>query len=108
MSRSIAAYDALSTFRVPPKKAKAVVEAWEAKVRNVATKSDLERAEKLLTQKTVDLGRELRGSIKEISDRVKTHTEQINTLSQTIVTQGIELRAEMKEQGSELKNPFRT
>ncbi|WP_248767271.1 hypothetical protein [Pseudomonas sp. MWU12-2345] len=103
MSRSMAMYDALSDISVPPEKAKAVVEAWEAEVRNVATKSDLVRAEKQLIQKTVDLGRELRGSIKEISDTVKTHTEQINTLSQAIVTQRIELRAEMKEQGSEIR-----
>ncbi|WP_248800646.1 hypothetical protein [Pseudomonas sp. MWU13-2105] len=103
MSRSMAVYDALSDISVPPEKAKAVVEAWEAEVRNVATKSDLERTEKLLTQKTVDLGRELRGSIKELGDTVKNHGEQINALSQAIVTQGIELRAEMKEQGSGLR-----
>ncbi|WP_338525200.1 hypothetical protein NUH87_06040 [Pseudomonas batumici] len=104
MSRSMAVYDALSAISVPPEKAKAVVKAWEAEVRNVATKSDLVRAEKLLIQKTVDLGRELRGSIKEVSDTVKIHGEQINALSQAIITQGIELRAEIKDQGNELRS----
>ncbi|WP_248799295.1 hypothetical protein [Pseudomonas sp. MWU13-2105] len=103
MSRSMALYNALSDISVPPEKAKAVVEAWEAEVRNIATKSDLVRAEKQLIQKTVDLGRELRGSTQEISDTVKTHGGQINTLSQAIVTQGIELRAEIKEQGNDFR-----
>src|SRR5450830_480099 len=103
MSRSMALYNALSAISVPPEKAKAVVEAWEAEVRNVATKSDLVRVEKQLIQKTVDLGRELRGSSKELGDTVKTHGEQINALSQAIVTQGIELRAEIKEQGNDFR-----
>ncbi|NWB88872.1 hypothetical protein [Pseudomonas gingeri] len=103
MSRSMALYNALSAISVPPEKAKAVVEAWEAEVRNVATKSDLVRVEKQLIQKTVDLGRDLRGSSKELGDTVKTHGEQINALSQAIVTQGIELRAEIKEQGNDLR-----
>ncbi|RBH55804.1 hypothetical protein C3F00_017135 [Pseudomonas sp. MWU13-2860] len=103
----MAVFDALSAISVPPEKAKAVVEAWEAEVRNTATKSDLVRAEKLLIQKTVDLGRELRGSIKELGDTVKTHGEQIHTLSQAIVTQGIELRAEMKEQNSSIRTEMK-
>ena len=103
MSRSMTLYNALSAISVPPDKATAVVEAWEDEMKTVASKSDLIRVEKQLVQKTIDLGRELRGSIKEISDTVKTHTVQINTLSQAIVTQGTELRAEMKEQGSELR-----
>ncbi|RBH52884.1 hypothetical protein C3F00_029605 [Pseudomonas sp. MWU13-2860] len=104
----MALYNALSAISVPPEKAKAVVEAWEAEVRNVATKSDLVRVEKQLIQKTVDLGRDLRGSSKELGDTVKTHGEQINALSQAIVTQGIELRAEIKEQGSEFRRAIET
>ncbi|NWA28558.1 hypothetical protein HX866_27080 [Pseudomonas gingeri] len=103
MSRSMTLYNALSVISVPPDKARAVVEAWETEMKTVASKSDLIRVEKQLVQKTIDLGRELRGSIKEISDTVKTHTVQINTLSQAIVTQGTELRAEMKEQGNEFR-----
>jgi len=42
MSISMAVFDALSAISVPPEKAKAVVEATEAEVRNTATKSDRE------------------------------------------------------------------
>ncbi|NWD71168.1 DUF1640 domain-containing protein, partial [Pseudomonas gingeri] len=110
MSRSMTLYNALSVISVPPDKARAVVEAWEDEMKTVASKSDLIRVEKQLVQKNIDLGRELRGSIKELSDTVKSigHSvkiqgEQINTLSQSIVTQGVELRTEIKEQGNEFR-----
>ncbi|WP_248795548.1 hypothetical protein [Pseudomonas sp. MWU13-2105] len=54
-------------------------------MQNLASKSALIRTEKQLIQKAVDLGRELRGSIKELGDTVKAQGERIDTLSQVIV-----------------------
>ncbi|NWA24461.1 hypothetical protein HX866_06130, partial [Pseudomonas gingeri] len=76
-------------------------------MQNLASKSALIRTEKQLIQKTVDLGRELRGSIKDLCDSVKAQGEQIGALALAMANQGNELRAEFKEQGNELRAEIR-
>jgi len=81
MKLSLSLYDALTAATTPANKAKAVVDAWEADVENLASKSDLLQTETHLKASIMELGSELRSSIRE---------------------QGIELRALIKEQGADL------
>ncbi|WP_248767089.1 DUF1640 domain-containing protein [Pseudomonas sp. MWU12-2345] len=79
MKLSLTLYDALTAATIPANKAKAVVDAWEADVENLASKSDLQQTET-----------HLKASISELGSAIRE--------------QGVELRALIKEQGAELRS----
>lgn len=83
MKSSITLYDALTSISMPSGKTKAVVEAWENEVKDLASKSDLGQTERHLKASISELGAELRVLIRE---------------------QGVELRSSVKEQGLELRS----
>lgn len=83
MKSSITLYDALTSISMPSGKTKAVVEAWENEVKDLASKSDLGQTERHLKASISELGAELRVVIRE---------------------QGVELRSSVKEQGLELRS----
>ncbi|MFQ6591053.1 MULTISPECIES: DUF1640 domain-containing protein [Pseudomonas] len=87
MKISLNLYDALTSISVPNDKAKAVVDAWEADVQQLASKSDLERTES-----------HLEGSISELRTDL---TALIKEQGAAIRTQGTELRALIERQGSQ-------
>jgi len=89
MTLALTFYDALTTVSIPSDKAKAVVQAWETEVENLASKSDLKQVETHLTQSITALGAEFRSSIKELQSSLRE--------------QGVELRAELKEQRAEFR-----
>ncbi|NWD72604.1 DUF1640 domain-containing protein [Pseudomonas gingeri] len=89
MTLALTFYDALTTVSIPSEKAKAVVQAWEAEVEDLASKSDLKQVETHLTYSITALGAELRSSIKALQSSLRE--------------QGVELRAELKEQRAEFR-----
>jgi len=60
MKISLNLYDALVSISVPNEKAKAVVDAWETDVEQLASKSDLIQTENHLKSSITELGSELR------------------------------------------------
>jgi len=79
MKLSLTLYDALTAATIPTNRARAVVDAWEADVENLASKADLLQTE--------------------------THLNaSISRLGSAIREQGVELRALIKEQGAELRS----
>ena len=89
MRLSLNLYDALTSISVPTHKAKAVVDAWEADVQQLASKSDLKRTES-----------RLEGSISELRTEI---TALIKGQSADIRTQGTELRALIERQSSQFE-----
>lgn len=89
MKISLNLYDALTSISVPNDKAKAVVDAWEAEVQQLASKSDLKRTESRLEGSISELRTDLTALIKEQGAGIKT--------------QGIELRALIERQSSQFE-----
>ncbi|MGY2200855.1 DUF1640 domain-containing protein [Pseudomonas gingeri] len=86
MEMSLTLYDALTTASIPANKAKAVVDVWEADMKNLATKSDLLHTEARLEARLS----ELRSVVREQGSEMRA--------------QGVELRALIKEQGADLRS----
>lgn len=115
MNLSLSLYDALTAASAPPEKAKAVADAWEADVPNLASRSDLQQTEQRLLASIAEQGKDLRNLIKDqcgelctagngkINDLRNTTNEQISELGSLLKEQNHELRSLIREQGSELR-----
>ncbi|NWB96424.1 DUF1640 domain-containing protein [Pseudomonas gingeri] len=90
MKLPLTLYDALTAATIPTNRAKAVVDAWEADVENLASKSDLQQTET-----------NLKASISELGSAIREQGVELRAL---IKEQSAELRALIKEQGSELRS----
>lgn len=89
MKISLNLYDALTAISVPKDKAKAVVDAWEDDVKNLASKSDLQQTEAHLKISISELGAAIR--------------EQGVALNAAINIQGVELRSLIERQSKEFQ-----
>ncbi|TFY93152.1 DUF1640 domain-containing protein [Pseudomonas nabeulensis] len=111
MRLSLNLYDALTSISVPNDKAKAVVDAWEADVQQLASKSDLERTEARLEHSIAELRSDLTTLIKEQGAEIREQGVVLNTalreqrtvLSTALQAQGTELRALIERQGSQFE-----
>ncbi len=104
MKYSITLYDALASISMPADKAKAVVDAWENDVKDLASKSDLIQTEKHLKACISELGTELRASIREQGAELRSSIKQQGVELRSLITeQGAELRSSIKEQGVQLR-----
>lgn len=65
MKTSITLYDALASIGMPSAQSKAVIDAWENEVKNLASRSDLQQTERHLNAAITGLGGELRVLIRE-------------------------------------------
>ncbi|MFC3944018.1 DUF1640 domain-containing protein [Pseudomonas gingeri NCPPB 3146 = LMG 5327] len=90
MEMSLTLYDALTTASIPANKAKAVVDAWEADMKNLATKSDLLQTEARLESR--------------LDARFSEQGSVVRELGSEMRAQGVELRALIKEQGADLRS----
>lgn len=107
MRLSLNLYDALTSISVPNDKAKAVIDAWEADVQQLASKSDLERTEARLEHSIAELRFDLTALIKEQGAQIREQgasiKEQGVVLSTALQAQGTELRALIERQGSQFE-----
>lgn len=80
MKVSLNLYDALTSISVPNDKAKAVVDAWEADVQQLASKSDLKRTEARLEGSISELRTEIIALIKEQGAAIRNQGTDLRSL----------------------------
>lgn len=80
MKVSLNLYDALTSISVPNDKAKAVVDAWEADVQQLASKSDLKRTEARLEGSISELRTEITALIKEQGAAIRNQGTDLRSL----------------------------
>ncbi|NWA02799.1 DUF1640 domain-containing protein [Pseudomonas gingeri] len=100
MNPSAVFFDVLQSANVSRDDAKAVVEAWEAEVQTLASKSDLSETEARLNRSISELREELHSSIKEQGYEFRLAIEKQSAL---IEKQGSDFRLALEKQGNDLR-----
>ncbi|MFC3943701.1 DUF1640 domain-containing protein [Pseudomonas gingeri NCPPB 3146 = LMG 5327] len=100
MNPSAIFFDVLQSANVSRDDAKAVVEAWEAEVQTLASKSDLSETEARLNRSISELREELHSSIKEQGYEFRLAIERQSAL---IEKQGSDFRLALEKQGNDLR-----
>ncbi|MFZ4964143.1 DUF1640 domain-containing protein [Pseudomonas sp. Mn2068] len=111
MNPSAIFFDVLQSANVSRDDAKAVVEAWEAEVQTLASKSDLSETEARLNRSISELREELHSSIKEQGYEFRLAIEKQSALIEkqgsdfhlALEKQGNDLRLAMERQGNDLR-----
>ncbi|NWD51365.1 DUF1640 domain-containing protein [Pseudomonas gingeri] len=104
MNPSAIFFDVLQSANVSRDDAKAVVEAWEAEVQTLASKSDLSETEARLNSSISGLRDELHSSIKEQGYEFRLAIEkQSSDFRLALEKQGNDLRLAMERQGNDLR-----